>query len=255
MTLLRNRSDLSSLARLSPVRWTHLQHMLESPAHYLDSFDDASNEDTPEKRIGRTVDAYVLGGENPAIYQSKRQGAEWERFRKFHVGRDILTVQENDAAKYAADAIESSKLAMSVLEGGVAHPDIVFAYSDRQCVSHPDYVAPGFITSLKTSNTVQPDRFMALARRKGYPVQLAMEDRAVRSSGFAKPMDHYIVVASYKRPFAVTVLRMTNIGVAFFALSGLFLKLADCEKTDRWPAYSEGIVDFPADGVVAEQIG
>jgi hypothetical protein len=251
VTLLRNRSDLATLARLSAVRWTHLQHMLESPAHYLDSF-DTPNDDTPEKRIGRTVDAYVLGGEQPLIFAGKRQGEAWERFLHFHSGRDILSVSENDAAKYAADAIESNRHAMSVLEGGASHPEIQWSYRSRQCVSHPDYVGRSFISSLKVSNTVHPEWFMRAARRKGYPVQLAMESDAVRSSGMATPADHFIVAASYKRPFAVTVLRMTNMEAASERLALLFSQLAICEKTDQWPGYTDGVVDFAADGAVAE---
>lgn len=255
MTILRNRADLATKARLSPVRWTHLQHMLESPAHYLDSFDD-TNDDTTEKRIGRTVDAYVLGGENPIIYPQKRQGEGWERFRKFHAGHDILTVAENDAAKYAADAIEANRHAMEVLEGGTAHPEIKWQYQwrngQRECLSHPDYVGRSFITSLKVSNNVQPDRFMAYARRKGYPVQLAMECEAALRSAIALPTEFYIVAASYKRPFIVTVLRLSGMTAARIGLARLFGQLAHCEKTDRWPGYSDGIVDFDADGKVAE---
>lgn len=242
MTLLRSRADLAAKARSEPVRWTHLQHMLESSAHYLDSFHD--EDDTPEKRIGRVVDAYVLGGPEPVIFPGRRQGEGWERFKKHHAGREILTVAENDAAKYTADAIEANRHAMEVLSGGEAHREIRWKYKGRDCVSHPDYSGQTFTTELKVTNTAHPDRFMAHARKKGYPLQLAMYDHAL---GLTQRR-WYIVAAQHKRPYAVTVFRMTDEQKARNGFMDLFDRLLECERTDRWPEYAEGIVDFAAEG-------
>lgn len=253
-TLLRSRADLAYAARTSPIRWTHLQHILESPAHYLDSFHD--EEDTTEKRIGRIVDAYVLGGEDPVVFSGKRQGEAWERFRRFHSRREIVSVAENDAAKYAADAIEAHPIAMALLSGGSAHTEIAWQYKGRPCLSHPDYTAPARIVEVKLSHTVRPELFMALARRKGYPVQLGLYGIAL-----GRPAERFIVAAQNRRPFAVSVFRLSG-DAAEEAATALIDRVLVCERTDQWPAYTEGVVEFPAVGVtsaesevVVEQVG
>lgn len=245
--LLRSESDLSLIARSNPVRWTHLQHFFTSPQHYLQSFDGIK--ETPAIRIGRAVDTYVLGGEEPLIYdEGKRQGTRWERFRAFHAGREILSLAENDAARYMADAIDASRDAMAVLNGGAAHPEINWQRGNRQCLSHPDYVAPSFVTELKVCHTANPLYFPSFAARERYPEQLAFYDEAVRFAGIATPREWYIVVAenNHDGRYPVTVFRpnATSRELATLSVDDAMSRLSRCEARNDWPSYAPGVVDF-----------
>src|SRR5262249_15901603 len=131
-----------------------------------------------------------------------------EEFRDSHVGQLIVTSDEYERARRCADSVHSRPYAMELLEGE-REQQIEWEWLGRKCSSRLDCLGEHFVTDLKTSNTVQPDRFRAACTgRFSYHAQLAFYYMAAQYIGSPVRLTHIIGVET-QPPYDVTVLRMT----------------------------------------------
>lgn len=238
-----------------PVRFSTLKHIGQSPAHYDAALRHGIGE-TRAMRVGFAAHARVLGGDY-LVFEGDRRGKKWEAFEAEHAndGRRILTAPEHESASRIAGAVMGSPLAQSVLEPATLREhEIHWSFGGRACVSHLDALATErYVVELKVTNCAHPEKFAWQARRMGYIAQCAFYAEA------AKVDAAYIVAVEDKRPWPVTVLRLTPRALT----DGLkqcrlwMERLLACEAEDAWPGYCQSVVDLDTldDGEFALEFG
>jgi hypothetical protein len=228
---------------LDPVRFSLLKQIRLSPAHYLHAL--TADKDNVLMRGGRAVDSYLLGGDQPVVYEGDRRGNAWKEFKAAHPDADIITSAEHDKANGMADAVRNHRVAIELLEGQ-RQAQIHWSFLGRDCVSHPDVFTHDTVVELKTCNTAEPGRFTWQAMKFAYHAQLAFYRQAVIASGMGRPQAAFIVVVESSAPYPVTVLRLTDRALdQGERLCRLwFERLLVCEAADHWPGYVESVVDL-----------
>lgn len=239
--------------RTVPVRFSNLKHMARSALHYWDAV-QLDREDTLAMRIGRGAHAMVLGEPVVKWVGKTRQGKAWEAFRALHADKEILNAKEWATAEGIANAIRRHPIAAPLLfEGTILEQTIEWEWLGRKCTSRPDSRRGGqVVTDLKTTQCADPERFRFDALKRAYHAQLAFYGLATKHLTGVEPDDLFACAVESKRPFAVTVLRLTDEartqGEKMARL--WFERLLVCESSDSWPAYTDAIVklDAPSDG-------
>lgn len=231
-----------------PVRYSHLKYMAISPQHYLTSL--ADDRDTPAMRLGRLVDAYLFNAPMPKVWSGRRAGNDYKAFEELHGKRNIVTVEEYDAAQRMVDALTEHPRAMQRLRG-LKLQEIDWRFAGRDCISHPDVLgcstdkaAPGnidYATDLKSSHSAAPGKFAVFAIQMLYHAQLAFYGEAVRAAGLGEVRNYYAVVVEQKPPHAVHTFRYTERAIEIGSkLCRLWMeRLRVCEESNEWPAYGD----------------
>lgn len=234
-----------------PVRFSNLRSMARSPLHYWDAV-QLGREDTLAMRLGRGAHAMVLG--EPVIKWTgkTRQGGKWETFKREHADKEILNAKEWAQAEGIANAIRRHPLAAKLLfDGTVLEQTIEWEWLGRKCSSRPDSRAAGLrVLDLKTTRCADPEKFRWDAIRQGYHGQLAFYGLADAYLTGKQPDELYAVAVESKRPYPVTVFRLTDEDrIAGEKLCRKwFERLLTCEASDCWPAYTDAIVSLEVPG-------
>ncbi len=237
---------------LPTIRFHHLRTMGRSAAHCKQLLDAGDAPGTAAMQLGTATHAIVFETRPVIGYPARRAGKEWEAFRAANEASHILTADDYEAAYGMADAVRANPEARAVLNG-TRERTIIFDQLGIPCRSTPDVFSDTFVTELKTTADASPRRFPWHALKMCYHAQVAFQIAAVRQSGLGKPDRAFIVAVESSAPYAVTVLRLTDraleAGERIFRLWLESLKV--CIESDRWPAYSDAIVDLdvPEDDV------
>lgn len=224
------------------VRFSNLKRIGQSPAHYMSGLMHGIAETRP-MRVGFAAHARVLGGDY-LIYDGERRGKAWQAFEAEHAndGRRILTQPEHESASRIAGAVMANPLASDVLAGApLREHEILWDFAGRGCASHLDALAEGrYVVELKVTNCAEPSRFSRQALHMGYIAQCAFYAEA------AKVDAAYIIAVEDKRPWPVTVLRLTPRALSdgIKTCRGWMERLLACEAEDAWPGYCQSIVEL-----------
>jgi hypothetical protein len=227
----------------SPLRFSQLRRMAQSPAHYLAAPEPSSS----AIDIGNAADALILGSAEPVTFYpgSVRRGKEWESFAAAHAHSIILTKREHAIAEGMAEAVRRCPHATQVLDGLIRETRY-WTVQGRSCRGTPDVHGVNFLTDLKTGETSDPRRFPWKVRQFAYHAQLAWYRAGVIACGLPVPEDCYIVAVEQTPPHVVTVFRLTpqtlDLGERLCRL--WFEQLKVCEESGVYPGYSQSIVDL-----------
>lgn len=193
-------------------------------------------------RFGKLTHHQLLGGGKVVVYEKDRRGNAWKDFKKAHEGEFIVTQDEHDRSLWAAEALLNHRRAAELLDGEHER-EIDWSFGGRKCQSHLDVLGKGFVTELKTSTTVNPDRFRHLALRMAYHAQCGFYELAARSLGRAIESTH-IVAVEVNEPFDVVVYDVTPHALAEGQkLCRLWMeRLRVCEESDAWPGHCQSSV-------------
>lgn len=233
----------------TPLRFSILKHMSKSPAHARYAMDHPSA-DTPAMRMGRLAHACFLGANVPTVFPGERRGNVWKDFKAAHDGQDIVTAEEFDRASAMASALHAHKEARPLLMGK-REQSIRFDFAGRACRGTPDVFSPKYLTDLKTTADASPLRFPWTAMRLGYHAQMAWYRDGLVAAGYPAPEQLTIVAIEVKPPYAVAVFVLTERAIDFGArLYRTWLEeFLNCERSNEWPGYVEGVLDAPEDSV------
>lgn len=241
--------------RTVPVRFSNLKHISRSPLHYWDAV-QLDREDTLAMRLGRGAHAMVLG--MPVVlYPGKvRNGKDWDRFKAEHPDTEILNRSEWAKAEGIANAIRRHRhgdpavpsAPQILFDDAVLEEVIEWEFLGRKCTSRPDSRKTDgrIITDLKTTRNAEPNWFKRDAMLRAYDAQLGFYDQASAYKTGRDADELYAVAVESKRPYAVTVLRLTDEarerGRKMCRL--WFEQLLNYEAANHWPAYVDHIVDL-----------
>lgn len=237
--------------RTLPVRFSRLRALSRSPLHYLDACQE-EREDTLAMRLGRGAHALVLG--TPVVeFDGIRRGKAWDAFQAEHQDVEILNSREFAEASQLARAVTSHELAASILlaPGVIREQRLEWTWLDVPCVGTPDARHDGMVADLKTTVCSDPGRFVRDATRAGYHAQLAWYALGLEQLGHRRVDDLYVVAVESKRPYAVTVYRMTDDArEAGERLCRAWMeRLKVCFESEHYPGYAEGVVPFVVEAV------
>jgi hypothetical protein len=239
--------------RTVPVRFSNLKHMARSALHYWDAV-QLDRQDTLAMRLGRGAHAMVLGMPVVKWVGKTRNGKAWDAFKAQHVDKEILNGKEWAAAEGIALAIRRHPIAAPILfENTTLEEQIEWEFLGRKCTSRPDARrASAMVCDLKTTQCAEPKKFERDSMYRGYNAQLAFYEMAIEHATGTAPSEVYVVAVESKRPFAITVLQLTDEARE----SGRrlcrqwFERLLVCEASNAWPAYVDSIaqLNVPGDG-------
>jgi hypothetical protein len=237
--------------RTIPVRFSNLKHMARSALHYWDAV-QLGREDTLAMRLGRGAHAMVLGLPVVKWIGKTRQGKAWERFKAEHADAEILNAKEWAQAEGIAKSIRRHPIAPGLLfDGTVLEQTIEWEWLGRKCSSRPDSRCAGKrVIDLKTTRCADPEKFRWDAIRQAYHAQLAFYALADQHVTGKQPDELYAVAVESKRPYPVTVIRLTDEDriAGEKICRAWFERLLTCEASDHWPAYTDAIVDLGVPG-------
>lgn len=251
--LAKNAAPKAIDPRTVPARFSNLKHIARSPLHYWDAV-QLDRDDTLAMRIGRGAHAMVLG-EPVVLYPGKtRQGKEWDRFKAEHADKEILNRSEWARAEGIYHAIRRHRIAAPLLFDDTVLEEIIeWEFLGKKCTSRPDSRRTDgrILTDLKTTRSAEPGWFRRDAMLRVYDAQLAFYDQASAYKTGRDADELYAVAVESKRPFACTVLRLTDEArERGRKMCRLWMEqLLNCEAANHWPDYVDHIVDLdvPAD--------
>ncbi len=243
------------------VRVSLLKCFARSPAHAKHFIDGGLTDETLSMRLGTGGHALLFGtpevviyrggefrpegAKKPKAYSSVRSGAMWDAFEVEHAGRVILNETEHAKASAMARAVQVHPDADRILfSPGTQHEVLVeWLYGGRRCTGRLDSLGLAAIGDLKCMADVSPQRFPYVARKLGYAAQLAWYSDGVELAGM-DPRPSYLVAVESSPPFNVVVYEMTPEDIDFgrAQYESWFAKLLECEATDSWPGYADGIL-------------
>ena len=237
--------------RTVPVRFSNLKHMARSALHYWDAV-QLDRQDTLAMRLGRGAHAMVLGMPVVKWVGKTRNGKAWDAFKTRHADKEILNAKEWAASEGIANAIRRHPIAAPILfENTTLEEQIVWEFLGRKCTSRPDARrGSAMVCDLKTTQCAEPKKFERDSMYRGYNAQLAFYEMATEYLTGTAPSEVYVVAVESKRPYAITVLQLTDeareSGRRLCRL--WFERLLVCEASNTWPAYVDAIAQLNVPG-------
>jgi hypothetical protein len=229
----------------------------KSPLHFQWE-KDHPKEETDALRIGRFVDAAVLGkagslslNDHFAVYTGAvRRGKEWESFKEIHAGKTILNESESERAVIAAAAVslhQDAQLIFTVCARQVAVvaelPSIgrvkglIDLLPDK---TRCDPLLLAYIFDLKTSSDASPEGFARSCYDFGYDIQAALYMDALNACGVPVKNFGFIVVEN-KPPHQVAIHYFPRNSVEIIEArkkyEGWMGKYLACVAKGEWPGY------------------
>jgi hypothetical protein len=250
--------------RIDPsiARKSGLDKLAKSPAHYLEYCRTEDNE-TPALLFGRALHAYVL--EQPTFAQRFAVAPEFGDLRT-NAGkaakaaflaeagnRQTVKADDFDTIRRMADAIMAHPTARNLVVAGQAEKEI--AWTDERtglrCGARVDFHIPELriAVDLKSTEDASPWSFARSVASYRYHVQDVHYRNGLAAIG--EPVDHFVFVAVEKSaPYAVSVCYCDDAAIdrGEQLLAHNMDTLAECVRTNRWPAYGDDLqpVALPA---------
>lgn len=238
-----NEAGRMALINSTPLRFSQLKRMGQSPAHYAAGVEPSSG----SIDIGNAADNLILGGVPVICYPgATRRGKEWEKWRDDQdPSALIVTRTQLASAEGMARSVQKHRDALRLLDGIVRETQF-WTLQGRSCRGTPDVWAGRRLVDLKTSETSDPRRFPWKVRQFAYHAQLSWYQDGLHLAGLGRPEECYIVAVEQAAPYVVTVFRLTehilDLGARLCRL--WFEQLRTCEASGQFPGYSQSIVDL-----------
>ena len=240
---------------------SQLDQFAKSPAHYLASL-ATQRKETPAMRIGSLFHGLVLEPERVKIAvapvcdkRTKDGKATWEAFCAENIGAEIVTAEEGEMLNGMVASVKAHPAARALLSGpGIAEGSCFWhdEQSGELCRCRPDFYRHdlGIIVDLKSTRDASPKEFARSIANYRYHMQSAFYQDGVESSTGDFIKGFVFVACESTAPYAVAVyqLDMQGVEAGRITYQRLFLDLADCKESGKFPAYSDRIetISLPA---------
>lgn len=257
----RDPREMSIVPSMTPVRFSNLKAMEQSPQHYLHAL-QGGREETLAMRLGSGTHAKLFGTPEIVVYRggeladakgkiktytAVRNGACWEAFQAANRGKLILSEAELTESEAAARAIQSDLTADALLFApGTKHEHrIEWWFMGRRCQGTLDAFGPTAIPDLKRTEAANPARFPWWAWKMFWPVQATWYADGAASAGLGWRQPFLVAVES-SEPYAVTCWRLTEAAIeeSRRIYTKWFRRLLECEASDLWPGYATSVLDL-----------
>lgn len=247
------------------VSKSQLDTLAKSPLHYWDQYLNINappRTETPAMRFGTAVHAAILEPElfvnwvvMPDVDGRTKEGkaAKMAALEEASA-RGVEIISAGDHAKVRDIALAfSSQPHVSSLMRDEGHPELSVYWNDPDtgifCRCRPDWLEPGFVLDLKTTEDASPRAFQRSAYSYRYWVQAAYYLDGLKANGV--PVGDFIFAAIEKSSPHVCAGYMAS---AQFLDAGreeykrLLRILRQCLDRNVWPGYQENVqfIELPA---------
>ncbi len=234
-----------------------LKSLVRSPAHMLAALTCAAAEDTPARRLGTAVHTRVLEparfAQEYVVFDGRRQGRRWDRFREANVGKTMLTASEEDqvlgcsAATLAAPAVHADGHIYSVgdlVAHGTAERNTYWVdeATGLTCRMRADLMVHNVTVDLKTTDDARVESFGRQCLRLGYDLQAAFYTRGRRAFDPQGESFPFLLVASeLARPHGVQVHLVDEdefVKPGDAKVQAALALYQRCAAANQWPGYA-----------------
>jgi len=240
------------------LNYSTLKWMQRSPMHFRHHADNQVPATEPQL-LGMAAHKVILEPEMTgdfAIWEGGvRRGKEWDWFCAQNEGKTLLRVKERDLVAFMSAAVRVNPVAFKYLRHG--RKEMTMLWRDpaarRNFKGRADNLTEidgePFIVDLKSTRDCRDFRFGADAFKFGYYIQAAMY-----ADGFfylTGTLPQFVIIAIESKPpheSAVYRLRPHILQKGHDDYAKLLVKLAECEKSGKWPAAvdSEQDLELPS---------
>lgn len=254
-----------------------LDQIARSPAHYKAWVEAPEQDETPALAFGKAFHhfvlenatfkrAFVLAPEGaprrPSVTQLNAKNPStdtlvaidyWRQFDSIHAGKRMLSQSDFDVIRRMADAIDAHPLARNLMLAGQREATARWLDPETgiQCKARADFFVPehGWLFDLKTTDDASPETFGRSVARYRYHVQDAFYSQGFGHAGHK--INHFFFAAIEKDPpyaVSVCVCDVAAIDRAEGLIRRDMTRLAECIRTDEWPAYGNDVhhISLPA---------
>jgi hypothetical protein len=201
------------------INFSSLKHILTSPAHYMAAL-KREDKSTESMQIGTALHAAWLEGKpfdhvvKPADHDGRtKEGKEWVAANK---GKLVLSTEDDAKLKRRLDALQSSKLASSLLAATDERekPFIVDIEDGQQLKALFDGAGGWGFIDLKTTADNSPKAWGETVMRYHYDLQVALYSRVWKIAYMTdkKPTFYWITVSDDDSP-VVAVYNLAPFGL------------------------------------------
>lgn len=246
--------------KLGVVSKSALDALDRSPAHYRQWLADPP-EPTPAMRFGSAFHAALL---EPSKYaaryavapdcdrRTKDGSATYAAWQAANVGKLALSASDLEDIAAMVASVRAHRFARPLLAGGNA--EVTARWQDEEtglhCKARADYVLESkrTIVDVKTTANASHDEFRRSIANYRYHVQAALYLEGFRAAG--AEVDRFVFIVVEKAPpyaCAVYMLDEDSLREGHECVRENIREMAECVRTDRWPAYPESIltIDLP----------
>jgi hypothetical protein len=228
---------------IDAVNWSTLKEMRRSPLHYWYRTRNPL-EDRTQLAFGRATHTAVFEPDrfllDYALFTGpRRAGKKWKEFLAANTGKTILKVEEYETCLAVRDAVRSHPIAGPALSPpGEAEKVLTWtdSYTGIKCKARLDWYRPGLFADLKTTVSVNADRFGLTAARMGYHCQVAFYRAGLIANNLPAPQPRIIAVeAAPPHDVAVFVVDEDVIYAAEQELAALLRNVSAGRFSGQWP--------------------
>ena len=239
-----------------------LKKILESPAHYQAALKFRMIP-TPAMEMGTALHCLTLDGEEAfngsyvkkpdTIKLTTKEGKEW----KAEQGRKkILSTGGKDDAWNSIQGMDENLKRLAWFDPSqpdyIKHNEVSIYWEQHgvSCKARLDrvLVEEGIVLDLKTTDTVDPDKFLQKVISLGYDFQAAYYARAAEMA-FGKPFRFIFVAVERKAPYTVEMFEATPdmMEEAQYKVDKALKLCAECAGSGEWPNKEPMIrgLDYP----------
>lgn len=233
--------------RIPGIRWTTLQEMAKSPAHYVTRVKNLTQrKETKGQRIGRAIHCLLLEGRTAfehrwAFYEGDRRRVAYKEFVSTHEGYEILTGKEMRIVQGAVAGLLRHALVRKYLHGAREKTVVwVDKPTGLQCKARPDLLTDKLLLDVKSTNDLSEFRFSKAAERMGYHCQMAHYLDGLVATGWRGAAEPVLLGVETSEPFDVVPFHMplSVVSAGRRIVRRLLDRVAECERLDEWPGRS-----------------
>ena len=185
----------------------------------------------------------------------RRAGGEWQAFKLYHSGKDIITKAQFDEIEKMRVAVMANPEAKNLLTGGIPERSVFWRDEETGllCRARADYIKESggktILIDLKTCVSAEPEKFTRDLFNMGYPLQECMYRTGFNASAFA-----FIAVEKGTNTVQVYTLDELFDDVGYFVYRQALEKWADCLKNNDWSTYRVGVSELKCPEYLANKV-
>jgi len=183
----------------------------------------------------------------------RTKAAQAARDEAYEKGRVPLLTHEYEQVQAMAEAILTHPIAGKLFRSDLGIPEAVIVWRDEAtgvwCRAMLDWLphrrqGRAIIPDLKTAASAEPEAFARTMATYGYHLQAEWNRRGCQALGLVGPDAEFVdVVVEKDPPHLVTVVQPDHAAMRIGQVRNheAMQIFADCQRTERWPAYSDDV--------------
>jgi len=209
------------------------------------------SEDSPAKRWGRLVHGILLEPERCVtdwrVWEGAKRGKAWAEFQEDNAAYTIITRDEAGRLEAIHKAVRSNPDACRYLDGGDSEVSVRWqADAYGLAKARLDKVQRNTLVDVKTTSTIQPDRFWSAAYNYGYHLQFGWYRYGYATANDVQPPPFCVVVVESSPPHDSWVARVPDpiLDDGYAEAAEIAHKYKVCCDMGCWPGVASAVIEY-----------